>query len=132
MDEKTSETFPTGDLLSITTGCLLSPTRIDGVYRIVDYMTGVPHFTHQLPRGADAIKSWLIEQHPWLADITSGWESVKDDTTAAAFCAEISARYGEFHEVNPMPVGAYTGRDPLNELAEMIGPNRIIPVVVAD
>jgi hypothetical protein len=130
-----SETFATGDLLSITTKRLLSPDGVDGIYRIVDYVTGVSHFTHQLPRGADAIEPWLIEQHPWLASVTSGFESLTDSTSAEDVRAAVSAvsdEHGEFHVVEPLPAGRYVSRDPVVELVEMIGADRVVPIILEE
>src|SRR5213080_1242489 len=64
-----ARSFHLGDLISITTGRLVSPRHIGGVYDIIDFVTGVQHMTHQIPRAADAVKPWLLEQHRWLADI---------------------------------------------------------------
>lgn len=42
--------FHLGDILSVTTGCLLSPRRMEGVYDILNFMTADNLFTHQLGR----------------------------------------------------------------------------------
>ena len=47
-----SRDFHIGDILSVTTGRLVSPRRMDGVYDILNFMTGDNLFTHQLPRAA--------------------------------------------------------------------------------
>lgn len=126
-----TEQFHIGDLLTVTTDRLLSPSHVDGLYRIVDYVTGVPHFTHQLPRGADACKPHLLKQHPWLAEVTvPDW--VDSQETVARFLAQVSASYGEYHDVEPLPFGAYVGREPLAEMEEMVGKDRVIPVVLPD
>ena len=59
--------FHLGDVLSITTGRLVSPRHIDGVYDILNFMTGDNLFTHQLPRASDECKPYLVEQFPQLA-----------------------------------------------------------------
>jgi len=64
-----SRDFDLGDILSITTGALVSPRHIDGVYDILDYMTGDQLFTHQLPRAATTCQGPLLAQHPQLADV---------------------------------------------------------------
>jgi hypothetical protein len=117
-----------GDLLSITTGALVSPDHMQGVYRICDGVTGEQHFTHQLPRAARTLDPYLREQLPWLDEITAPKFSGPDEVWP--WLAEMVARYGEYHEVQPMPSGVYVGRDPLEELAEMVGRERVIPIVV--
>ena len=59
--------FHLGDVLSITTGRLVSPRHIDGVYDILNFMTGDNLFTHQLPRAFDECKPYLVAQFPQLA-----------------------------------------------------------------
>src|SRR3989344_6645903 len=59
--------FHLGDVLSITTGRLVSPRHIDGVYDILTFMTGDTLFTHQLPRASDECKPYLVKQFPQLA-----------------------------------------------------------------
>ncbi len=126
-----SETFHIGDLLTVTTGRLVSPTHMDGLYQLVDYMTGVPHFTHQLPRAAEACKPHLLKQHPWLAQITVP-DGVTGKKAVRVFLDTVAADFGEHHEVAPIPDGEYMPREPLSELAEMVGHDRVIPVVVDD
>ena len=65
--------FHLGDVLSITTGRLVSPRHMDGVYDILNFMTGDNLFTHQLPRASDECKPHLLAQFPQLAEVdTSG------------------------------------------------------------
>lgn len=64
--------FHIGDILSITTGRLVSPRRMDGVYDILNYMTGDDLFTHQLIRAAEECAPALREQHPDLTDVDAG------------------------------------------------------------
>lgn len=62
----TTETkrFPVRDLLTVTTGRLL--TDIRNVYTILGWMTQDEPFTHQLPRFADECKPWLLRWFPEL------------------------------------------------------------------
>ncbi|MEU0515611.1 hypothetical protein [Amycolatopsis sp. NPDC006125] len=112
-----TERFHLGHLLSITTGVMLSPDGVGGIYRIIDHTTGQPHMTHQLPRAAEEIAPYLTEQHPWLAEITCG--GFDNEADYHGWMDEQVARYGEWHAVTPMPPGQYVGRNPLEELREM-------------
>lgn len=114
--------FHLGDLLSITDGHLVSPRHMDGVYDIVDFVTGQLHFTHQLCRGAEVVKPWLLEQHPWLASIEVP-DDLNSKETVLGWLAGAVERHGEYHEVNPMPFGMYVGREAIAELREMIPPH---------
>ena len=64
-----TRTFHIGDILTITTGRLVSPRHVDGIYDILNFMTGDNLFTHQLPRGMDECAPSLREQFPDLAAI---------------------------------------------------------------
>lgn len=124
-----TKSFHLGDLLSVTQDKLVSPNHIGGVYAVVDFVTGQPHWTHQLPRACGEVRPELLRQHPWLDGIIPP-DSVCDEPTVLAWLAEVVTLYGEVHEVAPMPPGAYVGREPISELGEMIGRDRVIPVVV--
>lgn len=128
---ETVRDFHLGDLLTVTTGHLLSPRGVDGLYDIIDFVTGVPHYTHQLPRGADAVRPWLLEQHPWLADVVVPESALESEATVLTWLATATAEHGEKHPARAMPEGAYVGRNPFTELAEM-APDAEIVVVVVD
>jgi hypothetical protein len=123
----TTKTFTLGDVLSITTSRLLSPRHVDGLYDILNYMTGDNLFTHQLPRAANECKPHLLEQFPQLKDVdvsgvnSQNWES---------WLAEQIAKYGDEFAVAPLPKHAHEFIDPLSELAEHVHPNKIIPIKI--
>lgn len=124
-----SRAFHLGDLLSVTDGHLVSPNHINGVYDVIDFVTGVGHMTHQLPRAAGEVTPWLLQQHSWLADIpVPGGMGSKDEVMS--WLAGMTARFGEFHEVEAMPDGMYAGRDPIVELREMVPDAQIVEVAV--
>lgn len=60
--------FHLGDVLSITTGVLVSFRSMEGIYDILNFMTGDDLFTHQLPRATDECKPHLLEQFPELKE----------------------------------------------------------------
>lgn len=131
----TARSFHLGDLVSVVTGRLVSPNHIGGVYDVCDFITGEQHMTHQLPRACDAVKPWLFEQLPWLADITvpefdipSGASREDSMRIVLDWLAGPAAQYGEQHEVKPLPFGAYVGREPIAELREMAPHAQIIAV----
>ena len=61
--------FHIGDVLSITTGKMVSPTGMDGIYKILNFMTGEDLYTHQLPRAMRVCAPHLLQQHPQLAEV---------------------------------------------------------------
>lgn len=134
MSDRPSKAFHIGDLLSVTDGRLVSPNHIGGVYEVVDFVTGEAHMTHQLPRAMDDVRPWVLDQHPWLADVVFDFDIPddcdRDEAQGVVFgwLARVSAQYGETHDVKPMPLGMYLGREPIAELREMAPHMKVITV----
>ena len=123
---KQSKVFHVGDLLSVTTGRMVSPSGIDGIYNILNFMTGSDLFTHQLPRAAEVCGPVLLRQYPVLSEVVIG---ELDPKTFDAWLANVEAQVGTSFEVDPLPADAYTAKHPLDELAEMSGSDHGIIVV---
>jgi hypothetical protein len=121
----TTKDFHIGTILTITSGKLISPDHIGGVYEICDWMTGESNFTHQLPRVSREIEGPLREQHPDLAAVEvpgglDSWEKVH------AFLESLYPTFGERVPVAPLDAEDHTSIDPLAEIA-MIRPD--LPVL---
>lgn len=131
----TTKTFHLGDILSITTSRLVSPRHIDGVYDILNWMTGDNLFTHQLPRASEECEGPLLAQHPDLANVVvpDNFGETADEAKAAVdrWLAEQVAVYGETREVAPLAADDHTVIDPLTEMQSMIRPDAEIIAVVA-
>lgn len=132
MGKPVTKTFSLGAVLTITTGYLLCRDRMDGVYEILNHMTGDNLFTHQLPRATRECKPWLLEQHPQLAGVepdsatVAGWDD--DEESVYRWVDEQSAIYGETLPVKPLPRDSYVPFDPLTELRQMRPDGEIIVV----
>lgn len=128
--------FHLGDLLTVTTGRLVGPSGMDGLQELLEWMTDGPVWTHQLDRAADVCKPHLLNRSPFLADIeVPDWPDLPRpaaEATVNAWVAEQVAAHGEMHEVTQLPPGAYSVGNPITELAEMVGPDRVIPVIVPE
>lgn len=111
--------FHLGDILSITTGVLLSPDHMDGVYRILQFMTGEPLWTHQLPRAANECTPSLLEQFPQLVGIEV--PELNGAAEAERWLAEAVTRLGEWFEVKPLNPKDHTSIEPVAEL-QMLRP----------
>lgn len=136
--------FHLGDVLSITTSYLISPRGFDGVYDILNFMTGDNLFTHQLPRACNECKPYLVEQFPQLAStrmssaIAKLRKALKPKTgkadtkkIVADWLAKQVTKYGKMFVVKPIPSGAHEVKDPIVELVEMRSdPKKIIVVRV--
>jgi len=124
-----TRTFHLGDILTITTGALVSPRHMDGVYDILNWMTGDNLFTHQLPRAVDECQGPLLAQHPDLAGIALP-DFGTGKAAVYAWLAEQVAVYGETREVTPLAPEDHTRMDPITELRKMAPHAEIITVEV--
>jgi hypothetical protein len=120
------QTFHVGDILSITTGRLVSPDHIGGVYRILNHLTADNLMTHQLPRAMDECEPYLRECFPDLAAIPEPDLHGEDDVRA--WLRWIVSEYGETREVEAMPDGVHEYRNPIAEAEEVVGKDRVIVV----
>ena len=128
-----TRTFHLGDVLSITTGALVSPRHMDGVYDILNWMTGDSLFTNQLPRAMDECQGPLLAQHPDLAAIVlpdCGNSRAEAKANVERWLAEQVAVYGETREVTPLDPADHTQMDPFTELRKMAPHAEIITVEV--
>lgn len=124
-DQAHARDFHIGDVLSITGDKLVSPRLIEGVYDILNFMTGDNLYTHQLPRAMRECRPYLLQRHPQLADVD---ESTVTEETWRAWLDEQIARFGETLPVSPLPEHAHEVIDPMSELAEKVHPDRIIVI----
>lgn len=135
--------FHTGDVLSVTTGVLLSPTLMDGIYKILNFMTNDNLFTHQLPRAARECAPYLLKQFPQLA--TLPYPEVDDQEVDDPMADEVRKTsnkikwmdwldeqvkvLGEEFDVQPIPMDDHEYKDLIQEMIEMRG-GRVEDVIV--
>ncbi len=121
MPEQTS--YPLADILTATTGRMLS-NHIGGLYELLNHMTGDNLMTHQLPRAAEVCGLALLDQHTQLRDVTPP-EGI-DVPDLMAWLANAERVHGAELPVTPLPAGVWEHRDPIEELCDMVGPERVI------
>ncbi|MFJ7111769.1 hypothetical protein ACIQW4_01145 [Streptomyces albogriseolus] len=120
----TTRNYPLADILTMTTGRLLSPRHMDGVYAIANYMTGDTLMTHQLPRAADACGPALLAQLPQLQGVEP--PASIDVPDLMAWLANAEREHGEHLPVAPLAAGQWDRQDPIEELCDMVGPEKVI------
>ena len=145
--------FHLGDVLTVTTGRLVSPRHVDGLYDILGFMSGEDGlFTHQLGRVGKECTPYLLKQFPGLdspemqfalgeliemLETPSGKK--EPDKLITGWLSKItSGKYGiqlplcgeqnDTLEVAKLPPDAHEQIDPLSELAEKVHPDKIITV----
>jgi len=123
--------FHLGDILSVTTGRLVSPRHMDGIYDILNFMTGDNLFTHQLPRACRECEGPLLAQHPDLAAVEVP-EEFGGEADVEAWLAAQTARFGETRPVARLDPAGHTHIHPLAELAAINPHAEVITVVVPD
>jgi hypothetical protein len=136
-------TFPLGTVLSITTGRVLAPNYMGGVYDILNYMTRDKLSTSQLPRAKDHCKTYLLKQYPVLDSPEAQFELAKlgemlesesgqqePEKLFAGWLVTFSAKFElpDELEVERVPGDDYEAKDPIQEVEEMIGSDRVIAV----
>jgi hypothetical protein len=117
----TTTLHPLADILSITTGRLLSRQHMGGIYTLLDYMTGDALMTHQLPRASDACAPALLEQHPQLVGVSPP-EGI-DVPDLMAWLVNAEQRYGEMLPVRS--IADWQHQNPIEELCDMVGAERV-------
>lgn len=112
--------FDLGDVLSVTTGKLVSRRHIDGIYDVLNFLTGDNLFTHQLPRAMDVCRPAVLAQHP---ELPLDAPAFGDKGEVFAWLDEQERAYGA--TVAIVPVAAWQSQDPIEELCDLVGPERI-------
>jgi len=123
MAERERKDFHLGDILSITTGSLVSPGHMDGIYDILNFMTRDNLFTHQLPRACDECRPYLLRQYPQLEGVDAS--QVNADNWVEWLAKQVET-YGEHLSVEQIPMDDHTEKDPLEALHEMAPAKPII------
>lgn len=116
------------DVVTVTTGRLVSDRGIASVYEVCSHVLGDDSLmTHQLPAASEAATPSLVDQHPWLADL----EPPDDLDELWAWCAAIVAEHGERLEITPAEDPQWVQGNALRDLSAMTS-KPVIGVVMDD
>ena len=136
--------FHISDVLSVTTGRLVSSRHMDGIYDILNFMTGDNLFTHQLPRASDECKPWLRTQLPNLMEDSPGMSerlgemdrrisaTPKDREHVGPVIVQwieelrTSLNLPEMLPVYELGADMHTHIDPIEEAKAMMGDDRVL------
>lgn len=122
--------FPIGAVLSVVTGRLVSENHMDGVYEVLNFMSGESLFTHQLPRVSQEAEPIILAMHPHLAEAKIEAEQVNGENWRD-WLATWTARYGATIAVPQMTIAEHERIDPHSELAEKVPSDRIVVVTLS-
>lgn len=120
--------FHIGVILSITGESLMSPTQppIQGVYEILNFMTGDSIYTHQIPRVCRECRPALLAQYPALAN----WVDDVTPENVVRRLADAVKQFGAELSVEPLAKDDHERIDPVSELAETIHPDKITVLTI--
>ena len=138
----TKRDFHISDILSVTTGRLVSTRHMNGVYEVLNFLHQDNLFTHQLPRASREAEPWLRETVPQLygeemdARVSGLDEVLKNcnerkerEDACSNFWKMLALKFGEKIELSPIPHANELHRNALSELEEM-APGRVLPIVL--
>jgi hypothetical protein len=111
------------DILSVTTGVLVSSRKMDGIYDILAWMAGEGIYTNQIRRVIGEAAPVILKMHPQLAEVTLDEISPND---IPSWLADKIARFGEMLPVPRMTADQHERIDAQSELLEKMHPDRII------
>ena len=124
-----AKAFHLGDILSITHGRLVSPTHMDGVYSILNHLTQDNLYTHQLSRACEEVKPHLmasmIKNVPGFEKINSG--GVNSENWREWLDEQVE-KCGEIFLLFPLPENIHERKNPITELIEMVGKDKVLVI----
>lgn len=119
--------FKIGTLLTVSKHVLVSEDGLEGLYKILDFLTGDVLFTHQIPRVLNECSPYIDEKFPWMKDIEMprfGDEKNEAKKNIDVFLEKIYALHGKSLDVEPMPAGRHAFKNPIVEASEMMKEKR--------
>jgi hypothetical protein len=120
-----TRSFPTLDVVSVTTGVMVSDRGMPALYEVLDYVLDDRLMTHQLPAASRAAEPGIYKQHPWLA----GLDAPRGDLPALkAWCAALVEQHGWAVDLAPVGADWCTG----NALQDLTDIRQGRPVITID
>lgn len=120
--------FPIADVLMTVSGICLQERGIDGVYRVLNWMTGESVYTHQIPRIGREAEQVILAAHPELAVACQEARENINPGTLHHWLEVWTDRYGPMISVPRMIADQHERIDPLSELVEAVHPDKIVAV----
>ena len=121
------KTFKTAEVVTACTGMMLC-NSIGSVYDVLNFLTGESLFTHQLGRAMRELRPEFCRQVPAL-EAYGDLPNVNTDNWQQAL-QDIVDELGEEITLTKPEYTDYQTRDMLDELVDMVGPEKVIAVAV--
>lgn len=120
--------FHIGIVLSISHSALL--TDMGNIYKILNHMLDDNLFTHQLSRAGEFAKGFLIAQHPQLSE----WDHFNKEVNPKNwkdYVKKAELLFGEELDVESVPEGVWTYKEPVEELQEKMSDDQIMQIEIS-
>lgn len=122
--------FATLDVLSVTTGMMLSRRCIDAVYEVCGFVLGDKGLTiFQLPAASEVASAVIFEQHPALAEVEITVDKSRPEWPAElqAICDAAVQFHGETLVLQPAKDPAWVAGNGLRDIVAMKGSDKVFP-----
>lgn len=108
-----------------------------GVFKVLNFMTGDNLHTLQLLRAYNFCKDFIISQHPWVGELQNDFDLYcqklyeEDKDRFKELFTETVNKYRDAYgdEFELTPISDWEKKDPVQELVEMVGPDKTIVVI---
>lgn len=134
-----TRTFTLGDVLSVTTGRLVSEKHMDGIYDILNFMTGAYLYTHQLPKAIKTCCPAILDAYPFLAEDRLAHDLAALDArlvgadnpgqVCTQWVNELAQRFGNTFTLAVVPGIADTFAAPVADMVAMLRPDQDIIIL---
>lgn len=111
------KSFDIADILSISTGVLVSPGGSNVLYHVMNHMTQDDLLTHQLLVALYYMRPELIRQLPWLANIESP-KGLSNEENCAAWVMPYAVEHGDWHSIESAE-HLWGVHDPIQDLIDL-------------
>jgi hypothetical protein len=120
MAEAKGKQFDLEDVLGVTTGVLLKEDGMQGIAKLLNYLTGEELYSHQLGRAANSARPHIFGQYPEMANVSPDIKQLKFASYRNSFLDNQEQKFGKRLTLTPMEMGQYQAKDPFQEFKEMI------------
>ncbi|MFS0557410.1 hypothetical protein [Brevibacillus sp. 179-C9.3 HS] len=95
---------------------MLLQDMMEGIYDILNHLTGETLFTHQIPRAMKVCSPYLLQQHPKLLVVDVN--KVNEENWEQWINEQVKT-FGEYLPVDPLVPGRYQVMEPIEEAKQM-------------
>jgi L-fucose isomerase-like protein len=117
--------FSIGTILTVTHSIML--TTMPELYDIFNYMLDDNLFTHQLPRASRFCEPFIDAQYPQIKREWVYSDEINENNWKE-YLEKAEKMFGKELEINKVPSGVWTYKDPIEEMKEMVPKDKIIIV----